>query len=77
MRREPKQETVRHPVDPERKKGDGIKAAFAVKKDDKGKPSKPADPSKTKSDGIGKAQAMQGKKPSKLTNMAAAKKMVR
>lgn len=91
MRREPKQETKRHtreemmrrdvakPADPERKKGDGMKAAFREPDGgkEKGRPAKPMDPGKKKGDGVKEAMAMQGRKPSKLSPMGAAKKAVR
>lgn len=41
------------------------------------KPSRPKDPGKVKGDGIKAAQAPQGKKPSKVTDMKAAKKKER
>lgn len=90
MRREPKQETKRHtekemrravakPADPEHKKGDGMKAALRERDGgkEKGRPAKPTDPGKKKGDGIKEAMAMQGRKPSKLSPMGAAKKAVR
>lgn len=66
------------PPDPQKKGGDGIKAAFAEPKlPEKGKPSRAPDPEKKKGDGMAVAMRGEAGKQSKLSPMGGAEKRVR
>jgi hypothetical protein len=84
MRREPEQRTVREkpsrPVDPERKRGDGVREAMGSRKDagtERGRPTKAADPEKKRGDGMKAAMRGEAAKASRLSPSKAERERVR